>query len=65
MDQGLTTEVQTELGREIADWVMAVLGDRKGFNGWWDGIDEDVQEEIMDSLAEAAAGAIRHHAQSK
>lgn len=29
-----------------------MLSGRKGFDGWWDGIDEDIQDEIIEEMAD-------------
>lgn len=40
-----------------ADAVIAELSSRKGFNGWWGPIDEDISDEIMDAIAAAVLQA--------
>lgn len=35
--------------------LLAVLGGRKGFNWWWEPIDEDVKAEIITELNAAVA----------
>lgn len=43
----------------IAGTVLQELRRRKGFWGWWDGISEDVQDEIACVLGAAALEALR------
>ena len=38
------------LAVRIVDSVIDDLWDRGGFDGWWCDIDEDIQQEIIDSL---------------
>lgn len=33
--------------------VLNIFRDRGGFSGWWDSIDDDIQEEILDEAVEA------------
>jgi len=35
---------------ELVEKLLSELGSRGGFDGWWDFIDEDTQEEIKDNL---------------
>ncbi len=39
------------LSRNIADAVIAVLERRKGFDGWWSGIDDETSDDIMEELS--------------
>jgi hypothetical protein len=39
-----------DLAVGIMHEVMSELLSRKGFSGWWDGIDDDIKEEIKDAL---------------
>lgn len=41
---------------ELVDELIEALSDRKGFRSFWDGIDEDTQEEIREELAEIVEG---------
>lgn len=36
--------------RSLADDVQGFFYDRKGFDDWWDSLDEDIATEIMDDL---------------
>jgi hypothetical protein len=40
------------IGRDTAYRVLDLLQRRKGFDEWWDSIDADVQEDIIQELAE-------------
>lgn len=40
------------MAKAIVSRVMKNLGDRAGFDHWWDGISEDVQNERLDSLVQ-------------
>jgi hypothetical protein len=44
---------------DVADAVRAVLDDRGGFDGWWAGVDEKTQEEILEAIGRAAIEAMR------
>lgn len=46
------------LGGSIAKAILSNLQDRKGFDHWWDGIDEDIQAEIEGALARIASEAL-------
>ena len=35
----------------VAKKVVAILEDRSGFDGWWDDIDDDIQNEILERIA--------------
>jgi hypothetical protein len=35
-----------------AEQIIELLSDRNGFDGWWDMIDEEIQEEILNELTE-------------
>ena len=41
-----------ELARKIVEKVLCSLTGRSGFDGAWDSIDDDIQEEIKDDLVE-------------
>lgn len=36
----------------LAYSIISTLKDRSGFDGWWDSIDEDIQDEIFDEIVE-------------
>lgn len=38
--------------RDLAEVVIGMMCDREGFDDWWFQIDEEVQEDILDELAE-------------
>lgn len=38
--------------REAAQAVIDELTDRRGFDDWWFGIDEEIQQEILDTITE-------------
>lgn len=38
--------------KEIVDEMISALSDRGGFDGWWDGIDAEDQEDIKQELVE-------------
>jgi len=40
----------TDTAKAIVDDVFKDLRTRKGFNWWWDDIDEDIQDEIRSDL---------------
>lgn len=42
----------TDRAEEASNAVIHNLQDRKGFDGWWLGIDSDIQDEIQQSLAD-------------
>ena len=46
-----------KLKREIVEAVLKDLGDRSGFDGWFDSLDYDVQCDIIVEL-ESTVGAI-------
>jgi hypothetical protein len=46
--------------RDAADNVIAELYRRQGFDGWWDRIDDGLQDDIKDSVA----GSIRESIES-
>lgn len=35
---------------ELAFDIINTLGGRRGFSAWWESLDEDIQEEIMDEI---------------
>ena len=35
--------------------IIYALTNRSGFDGWWDGIDEDIQDEIIEEIAQIIA----------
>jgi len=37
--------------KDRAGQIVRNLKDRSGFSGWWDGIDDDTQQEILDEIA--------------
>jgi len=39
-----------KVAEKIRDEVLKALDTRKGFDYWWDNIDEDVQDEISSDL---------------
>lgn len=41
-----------ELAGSFVKKMISALSDRGGFDGWWDGIDEDIKTEIVEELAE-------------
>jgi hypothetical protein len=49
-----TGMTMTETAADIADAIFFELYRRKGFDGWWGGIDEDIQEEIKETLVRHA-----------
>ncbi len=38
--------------KQIVEEIIDFLRDRGGFDHWWDGIDEETQEEIKEGLEE-------------
>lgn len=40
-----------EKAKIISKKILSELNDRSGFDGWWDGIDADIQKEIHESIA--------------
>lgn len=40
---------------ELVVEIMRALKSRGGFDSWWDTIDEDIQEEILEELYEIAS----------
>lgn len=40
---------------DISAAVLSELEGRKGFDWWWDDLDEDIQQEIRDALTERVA----------
>lgn len=44
---------EREKARKAADAAFRVLEDRKGFDWWWEDLDEDLQEEIREAVTEA------------
>jgi len=44
-----------ELAQEIVDIVLKDLADRKGFEEWWDDIDDDISLEIAEELVAKVA----------
>ncbi len=43
---------------QIVAVVLACLHDRSGFDGWWDFLDSDIQEEIIEDLTVAVEDAL-------
>lgn len=43
---------QKDLAENIIHDIFDELTDRSGFNGWWDGIDGDIQQEIRNTLTD-------------
>jgi hypothetical protein len=39
-------------GEDVAKGALAFFKGRKGFNWWWEEIDDDIREEIMGKFAE-------------
>lgn len=35
----------------VADRILSLLNNRKGFDWWWDELDDEIQEEIRASIA--------------
>lgn len=42
---------KNSLGRVLALRVLDALNGRKGYDQWWDNVDDDLREEIIDKLA--------------
>ena len=40
----------------IVSKVLDALNDRGGFDGWWGGIDDDIQQEIIEELVSIVEG---------
>lgn len=40
-----------EKSKMISTKILSELNDRSGFDGWWDGIDDDIQKEIHETIA--------------
>lgn len=38
------------MAQRAVDAALKVLSDRGGFDGWWDCIDEDIQQEIREEM---------------
>jgi hypothetical protein len=34
----------------VGSYIIEVLCDRKGFDDWWDNLDDDIRQEIIDEL---------------
>lgn len=47
-----------ELNKEIVAAIMDELESRRGFYGWWDGIDEDIQKDIILCLEDTVDGLL-------
>lgn len=52
---------RSDLEIDGADAVIAVLGDCGGFDGWWDGIDEETREEITRAIGRAIQCVVNLH----
>lgn len=48
-----------EQAQAIADAVHAELYSRKGFDDWWDGIDEETADDIMATLTKVVETALK------
>ncbi len=46
----------SELGDQIVDRVLHCLNGRGGFDGWWQDIDPEIQDEIKQELSDQIAG---------
>lgn len=38
------------MSKELAEDIIAMFLDRNGFDNWWDGVDENIQREIMQEI---------------
>lgn len=45
--------------KQIARIIIEVLENRKGFDWWWDNLDKDIQNEIIEEIAENIAIKIK------
>ena len=55
-NDGIRERVAALAPDERGAWgVLAVLGGRKGFNGWWGGVDDECRNEIFEELKAAYA----------
>ena len=52
------TETPGTTASEIAAAVLSELEGRKGFDWWWDDLDEDIQQEIREALTERVAAVL-------
>jgi hypothetical protein len=48
-----------EISKFVIYDVMRELTGRKGFDDWWDNIDDDIQKEIFDKLETQVAERLR------
>ena len=51
----MSNETKGNVEPVIAD-IIGALDDRKGFDDWWDELDEDIQDDIKDELVEIVVG---------
>ena len=49
-----------ELGEELVGILMSVLEKRKGFDYWFHNIDAEIQDEILDELAEEVCEFLKY-----
>lgn len=47
----MTLEVIHSMNRDIASAIIRNLESRKGFDAFWDDIEEDIQDEILEEIA--------------
>lgn len=40
----------SELAKVIVDEILTTLNQRKGFDWWWDPLDEEIQQEIYNLM---------------
>ena len=50
------------IAKKIVESVLFVLHDRGGFDGWWDHIDDETQDGIVEELEKVVAEEIRRRA---
>jgi hypothetical protein len=53
MDNKMGTMNDDDMFEEATMNALAVLQSKKGFNWWWDDIDEDIQADIFADMVEA------------
>ena len=46
--------------RKVADAVLAELETRQGFREWWDNIDPEMQNQILEAIGTAAIEAVEN-----
>lgn len=47
---------------DLAKAVLDALMDRSGFDGWWEGVDEETRDEIIEAIGFAIDAALKKDA---